>query len=475
MSTVVLPFDILECIITKFNPIHDHKTLAACCLVNRDCNELASSRLYYRLEISVGDSEAVLAKKSHMLSSACLPHNCHRVKDLSFRGQLRPNQRRTHLKHELVINAVRKFKRLETLIISIPNLRAPVDDDADELSLDTMIEITKLLNNWTRLRRLAINHVIERIELGQRGVWIDGFLPSSLQELAVFNASVANLSKMPDEVAQGLTKLHFGVGVFHGYSLPATFSASVHKFRHLKLLSIGVLNPAANTDIFQSVAELPHLERLALDYACRGYSFPPKSDDMATNFRPPHRLKSFILRIRAFCICKFEMDVPVVSRWIKHIISLSAIEELTLRPTKYLVDDVINTIPKKSWDILIDHLADKQASSLRLLDLRIGIVRSIALGRLFRKCFQLQELVAATSRGSLATLKRQSQMLRLAKVHFELRTNKTDRRRSKFGLDEVTDIMRNAHLRRLIINDAEWVASWELGAKETPNYVICQS
>ncbi|KAL0570782.1 hypothetical protein V5O48_011176 [Marasmius crinis-equi] len=463
MSSIsALPYDILQRIL---DDLDDSSTMATYCLLSRDINGPASSKLYNRLRVNFMGSRGTIERVSSMLRAASLPLNCHRVKTVILRGV--PSDGLVPLEQHLVLLALQEFNCLENFTVQTEGqLDTYWTDDASILSLFAH------LSRITSLRSLTIDPLPCIPHIGNVLTLFDH---NSLRELCLVDRFENPLHSIPVDFSLSLTRLQVRVRDYWMLDVMPTLP-SVRKFRNLKSLTLGFANLNNSHEMLESLALLPHLEDLCLEFSngLEAFGIPlserpifPNETGLATSLQlpPPRNLKSFTLRHKDPYHRETIIDAPRLCKLIKHIISLSSIEELSFqRPFSYT--RTLNPNPKQSWDILIDHLADKHAKSLRYLDLEAGFVRKTAMEILLRKCNRLEELIVATSPGSLMTLIRNSSTVpRLVRACFEFRTHKREgwssRRLSRsFSLYEATDIMRATRLRRLTINDDKWVASW---------------
>ncbi|KAK1226283.1 hypothetical protein PQX77_010756 [Marasmius sp. AFHP31] len=474
MSTQTLPYDLLRYIIEHTD---GHlPTLAACCLVNGDFRELAASALYFCLDLQFGEylgpgrgirrtqsaKKIPKARVKHALNSACLPHNRNRVRAFLLRGAYDEFP----LGEDEFLYIFKQFRRLETLSFNVqyPRWNNPIDSDVfDER---TLVYAMTLINSQFSLREVTLNDVANKntkMLLSQ----------DSLRKLALIDADDDILDKFTMKLLGGLRELQIRVSTYNGSQtrqnvLNTVFHAIPARCHNLRSLTIGLMYLRTDEDredpndtLFGSVVQIPCLEELCLEYLI-SYDYRASSlvgTNLRTDFPAPTTLKSLTVRFKT--MREYQLDIPVICRWMKHVVSSSPIERVSFDP--FYQPRTKNPVQKGSWDILTDHLADKHASTLKSFDLRAAFVRKTAMKAIFRKCHQLEEFSVATSAGSLTSLSQFSPNLpKLHQAQFELRTAKGMRHQPRLNTQRITLIMQCARLRRLVVNDDEWEGSWVL-------------
>ncbi|KAL0575553.1 hypothetical protein V5O48_006427 [Marasmius crinis-equi] len=482
LSRPTLPYDILECVINDLDD-DDLSTMAMCCRLSHDINKPASSKLYSRLGVDLVGSKGTIERVSSMLHAASLPRNCRRVKTVILRAK-NPLNDQIYLEQRLFECAFQEFSCLENLTINIEGyMHSYTDNLVREGAIDSVLG---LASKMASLRSLVFNPPLP----GPVGNVLALFHHTPLRELCLIGCWDNPLQNTPVEFSQSLTRLQIRANqVVENFivlpELRVPTLPSVGNLRNLKSLTIGFGDTNKSHEMLESLALLPRLESLCLEFTNDGLNafhsrrdrpLFPRETGLATSFSPLRNLKSFTVRHKDIDVRETMIDVPRLCRWIKHIISLSSIEELSFERPFYPARTQ-NPNPKQSWDILVDNLADKHAKSLRYLDLRAGFVRKTAMEILLRKCNRLEELAVATSPGSLVTLIRNASAVpRLLRAHFEFRTHKRARSPLRLGrsfnLREATDIMKAARLRRLTINDDEWLGSWVRDGDDALEYRV---
>ena len=88
-------------------------------------------------------------------------------------------------------------------------------------------------------------------------------------------------------------------------------------------------------------------------------------------------------------------DVLALCKWIRTVISSSPIEDLRI-----ICDDE-HSGANVSYDSIVDHLAKKHSSSLRMLDFPRAYIGLHAIKSLFTTCLHLQEFCVSTGRSAL--------------------------------------------------------------------------
>ncbi|KAL0571280.1 hypothetical protein V5O48_010685 [Marasmius crinis-equi] len=467
----------------------DHlPTLAASSLVNAELREMAASVLYSRLHLRVGEYMGPgrrprrglnpIPRRGQVglaLTSASLPHNRNRVRTLVLEGTCWEDS----FSEKVLLDALRQFQRLERLSFNLQCPRWDYVEGSDRLDSTTVVEAISIINNQNRvsLRELTLNFVVEQLEDDSLVI----LLQNNLIKLSLLDVpGYVLLETTPLKTLECLTELQVRINPYNfkqnkPSSFTEVFGVISNNCHNLKSLTLGVIRADLNEELFDSVARLHCLEELCLEYSFRvGYhdGFSPR-EPLTTDFPPLRTLKVFTLRYKS--IRELNLDVPVVCKWIKHVISLSPIERVNFRP--FYQPRTCHPIPKCSWDILTDHLADKHADTLRSFDLRAGFVRKTAMKAVLSKCRRLEEFEVATGEGSLMLLPRFSSNLpNLSKARFEFRTMKGTRHALQLDSAKAAEIMEaSGHLRRLIVNDDEWKGSWVLEGGVLKYLVTSQS
>ncbi|KAJ8080450.1 hypothetical protein PM082_017283 [Marasmius tenuissimus] len=474
MSTQTLPYDLLQYII-EYTDGH-LPTLAACCLVNGDFRELAASALYFCLDLQFGEhlgpgrgirriqsvKKIPKARVEHALRSACLPYNRNRVRAVLLRG----TYDEFPLGEEEFLYIFKQFRRLEILSFNVQHPRWNNSMDSDLFDETTLVYAMTLINSQLSLREVTLNDVANKnnkMLLSQ----------DSLRKLALIDADDDIFDKFTMRLLGGLRELQIRVSAYNWRQqrqsgLNNVLHAITTRCHSLRSLTIGLIYMKTDEDredpnetLFGSVVQIPHLEELCLEYMIL-YGYRANSlvgTNLQTDFPVPTTLKSLTVRFKT--TREYHLDIPVVCRWMKHVVSSSPIERVSFDP--FYQPRTKNPVQKGSWDILTDHLADKHASTLKSFDLRAAFVRKTAMKAIFRKCHQLEEFSVATSVGSLTSLSQFSANLpKLYKARFELRTAKGIRHQPRFNTQRVILIMQCARIRRLVVNDDEWEGAWVL-------------
>ncbi|KAL0072344.1 hypothetical protein AAF712_000107 [Marasmius tenuissimus] len=253
-------------------------------------------------------------------------------------------------------------------------------------------------------------------------------------------------------------------------SIPVRFLDVFRQFTpslcNVRCLRLGILLAQLDQALFQILSQIPRLEELCLEYQVynRGLKRPYNPMEFhTTTFSTPTNLKRFTLRYYNYK--EPALAVDKVCNWIKLVISRCPLEEFNFIPFYQMRFG--KPLSKPSWDVLLDHLTDKHARTLRRLDLRAAFVRKCSLKRLLQKCLLLEYLAVGTTRGSIHTFMRHSSHLRLlGRVEFELRTSKRGESftREKKARDEAAKSILNGapNLRTVVVNDELWSGRWSL-------------
>ncbi|KAK7053184.1 hypothetical protein VNI00_003803 [Paramarasmius palmivorus] len=497
----VLPYDVIEQI---FEHTEDSlATLVSCCLLNREMNQAASSALYKTLDLEIGVYAGpgrrrwrrqgnrhadIQTHANQAFSSACLPHNRHRVKKIVLRGafdyldiqstsvQLRAyigTFFQTDLQAHLIVDAFQLFDNIESITFNLTSWwdHEGVGDQVTPHHLLQALYTLKQRGLIGNLRELTLNsHLCETADQ------LKHILHPNLRKLALIDIREPAFDWAGTlERCSELTELHIRGDFYTSYS-PGSFSIdsierALKPLRGLRSLTLGLVMTSKNDQIFDMLSRLPQLEDLCLEYQFPWFC----TLKLPATFSPLRTLKSFTLRYKELNEDAINHRTVDICKWIKHVVSLSPLERLSYRP--FYQPRTHNPKPKESWDILIDHLADKHARTLRALDLRAGFVRKRGLRRLLVNCQQLEELSIATSRGALQTTFVQYAHKTPELVHgqFELRTQCKNRQEQAriTELEEAEHILKAAPgLRRLQVNDVEFLGSWALDEHGTLGYVV---
>ncbi|ESK82925.1 hypothetical protein Moror_1346 [Moniliophthora roreri MCA 2997] len=471
-SPPVLPYDILQYIVEALHD--DSKSLASCCLLNKEVNHAASATLYRKLDLRIGIymgpgrgfGDTQLSDASQVLSSACLSHNRGLVTKVVLRGSFY----KTGLKSQQLIRSFELFNNLKSIKLNLH--RGYVSKDSCEVDSDCLASILKTLRE-----RNATLHEIVLNSFAFKDP--DEIKPLLRQDVRTFvlikNRTFGHEARLDwlDVVrnCKGLNDLQIRTTLWTPPSftcLPQSVERALLHLPGLRSLTLGLLIAWSDEHTFEVLSQLPHLEDLCLEYVflTGPLSHRYVAQKLPITFTPlPRTIKSFTLRYKA--LSENSHKIPTVHdicKWIKHAISRCSLERLSYHP--FYQPRTKNPKPKPSWDILVDHLADKHGGTLRELDLRAGFVRRRSVQKLLMKCRKMEELEIATSYGALFTFVRYAlNVPALRKAQFELRTQRRDRgkRDPVISTEEAACLIKaTPGLRRLIVNDDEFRASWAL-------------
>ncbi|ESK82923.1 hypothetical protein Moror_1344 [Moniliophthora roreri MCA 2997] len=449
-----LPYDVLQHVVEALQ--NDPTALASCCLVNKEINQVASATLYRRLDFQLGSymgaghysrratlEGPTIASPSQALGSAW-----------TFID--------TQLESDLVLRAFELFDNLNSVTFNVTTWWGT--EESHEVNPECFAKALQILHDPRRtqgLRELMLNsEVCERTD-------IKPFFQANLRKLVLIGVDDTGLDLIGQ--CRGLTELQIR-GVLYTYGSDRTRTTESLEqvlccLHNLRSLTLGRLLSSSDEYLFEMLSQLPQLEDLCLEYTFPWRRWGTRGPrDLPVAFVPLCTLKSFTLRYKELNENATHLQTTDVCKWIKHVISLSPLERLSFYP--FYQPRTRNPRPKQSWDVLVNHLADKHARTLRSLDLRAGFVRKRAIQRLLQKCTKLEDLDVATSRGALTTFVRHAHNVpRLYKGRFELRTQRRDRRERDrvMEIQEASQILNAApSLRRLIVNDDEFLGSWVL-------------
>ncbi|KAG7098481.1 hypothetical protein E1B28_000426 [Marasmius oreades] len=470
MSSIhLLPYELLHHVVDVLRD--DYQTLARCCLVNRDFSTTVSPFLYRCVKLRIGSLTQPEMIELH-LQSACLHHNRLHVKVIVLEGSIGWREPRSGT----LIYAFQHLPNLQSVTLNMTGWVSPQDN----LNPSTFARLFTLIRDLPSLTELVSNWVIGY----PNDSVVAELVKPELRKLKLISVSTGVIEHFPRWLrvaSKSLNELQIQTREWGPHYLSrflSVFQMSAPSLHNLQTLQIGFLERSSDEGLFTALVHLPRLENLCLSYDLpfhRRSSFDPMSNTNALPFGSlpsPKSLKSFTLRYKTHSYDEYPLATNNVCRWIKHVISASPIEELNFIP--FYRPRTRNPVSKQSWDLLIDHLADKHSKTLKYLDLRAAFVKKRSLETLLRKCHLLEELSIGTSRGSLfAFIRHSSDLLHLRRVRFELRTLKRGFDQTTATSDEVTEVMKSApSLRRVIINDSEWLGSWVLDGENGLKRII---
>ncbi|KAK7053202.1 hypothetical protein VNI00_003821 [Paramarasmius palmivorus] len=324
-SGIFLPFEIVEQIISALE--QDPKTLATCCLLDREVNNTASTILYKTLDLEIGRhmgpgrrSYAIVNRldAEKALTSACLPRNRHRVKRIILRGTfVDPN-----LQSDTFINAFQHvFHNIDSITFNVTDF---FWDNEPEISAGSAVEALRLYqlrDLAENLRELTLNSIAWGLA-ESNGIKPELLLNSQLRKVALIELHggrfdwVEHVGRCSE--LRELQIRSFSLYPSRNYQvLDATIERSLKRLQKLRSLTLGCLFIPSDDHTFGILSQLPHLEELSLEYdfAARWFSnlvrnfsalpivFPDyplfkPSWKLATTFTPLQTLKSFTLRYR---------------------------------------------------------------------------------------------------------------------------------------------------------------------------------
>ncbi|KAK1232308.1 hypothetical protein PQX77_004559 [Marasmius sp. AFHP31] len=465
-----IPFEILGAIIDLLQVEGDTKTLVRCCLVNRTFNAASAPYLYKSIRVSLsaicGRIERTQKSGHTVLVSASLPHNRRRVRAVTLFGRL--GWYGNFTVPSILIDAFEQFTNLESLKCIVQGQLKDPEPGANETR--TFSQMWDIIKDISTLREIVVNsdHIAP-----VNAALLKQLVKPELLDLTLIGSSAASVDHLVD--CFGPTPMALSVLRFRAIDWRASrkldriidvLGRHTSTLRNLGVLRLGLLDTPLNDEtLFRSLAQLPQLKDLCLEYEI--------SDDLETPFDPmdshiaPFETVPFLTNLRRFtlrysCVLEPSLAIGKVCTWIKHVISRCPLEELSFVP--FYCVRTWNPLSKRSWDILLDHLTDKHAKTLKSLDLRAAFVKKHSLKRLLNKCALLECLAIGTARGSIHTFVRYSSHLRhLRRVEFELRTLKRGMNATCAKDEEVESMLRSApNLRRVVINEDHWLGTWVL-------------
>ncbi|KNZ77318.1 hypothetical protein J132_05746 [Termitomyces sp. J132] len=352
--------------------LHDDRiSLYNCALVDRNFNNAASKVLYrrvcyspeYRHVLDLKD-RGVLEKNS-MLKAACTPHHAPLVIELEISGYISTRPPSLFNLGATIANAIQKFVNLSKIMF------CPVTFHGE-----LFVQSLELLPKISNLQELAVNpsctgdrtcHLLTRIE--------------SLRRLTLDSPGRLILDALPEwlgRLSPGLLGLHLKDNC--GSITPGVLKSFVpHVIDHLRELTLGLSYSLQDEDVFTFLSQLPLLERLQLQHYLQ--------------LRTPKTIPK-LMRLKYFAadyLPAFDKrEVVALCRWVKWVISSSPIEHVCLIRGDQDPDTI--HIP---FDSLIDHLATKHASTLRILDFKEAYVSVKGMKSLLHRCNHLEEVYVA--------------------------------------------------------------------------------
>ncbi|KAK7053183.1 hypothetical protein VNI00_003802 [Paramarasmius palmivorus] len=495
----MLTYDVIEQIIEALDLEDDLVTLTSYCLLNQEVYKRASMALYKILDFNVGEGmgpatprcgRRAITHANQALYSACLPRNRHRVKKIAisgvstnpFLGKYSLNNNTgsfvyARLQADLLADAFQLFDNIESIAFNVTSWSGFLNSrQIDPYCLQHTLRLLQCQGLTEKLRELLLN-----FEVCETDSVIKPLVHPNLRKLSLIDIPARDFDWFAiTRPCSGLRELQLRSELYTSFDAGPRLMDSVERalmnLRNLRTLALGFLYTASDDHTFDVLSQLPQLENLCLEYRIipRYRRSDPGFQGLPITFAPLRALKSFTLRYKEHDENAVYYRSIDICRWIKHVVSLSPLERLSYHP--FYQPRTLNPKPKESWDLLVDHLADKHASTLRSLDLRAGFVRKRALRRLLVNCQQLEELSVATSRGALDStfVHCARHVPRLLQARFELRTQRKDQKeRNRITqVDEAERILKAAlGLRRLIVNEEEFLGSWTLDEHRNLHYV----
>ncbi|KAF9269346.1 hypothetical protein L218DRAFT_432966 [Marasmius fiardii PR-910] len=168
-----------------------------------------------------------------------------------------------------------------------------------------------------------------------------------------------------------------------GSVTPGVLSSALPHLQTIRALSIGLSYSLTDHHVFTSLAQLPCLQTLALNYYTQ-HTSPPR-------FPALRALKSFTVRYpRPETLRESER----IAKWVRKAICHSPIESLSLVEDPHSIEHGSNP----NFDGLIHHLVSVHSARLKNLDLRACFIGRRALEKLCLNCTKLDSLKIAGGR-----------------------------------------------------------------------------
>ncbi|KAF8064214.1 hypothetical protein FPV67DRAFT_1654305 [Lyophyllum atratum] len=427
-----LPYDILVQVVEVISD--DYLSLYSCSLVNWDFNLATSRILYARIEYSPSYRHVLdlrdggtLAERP-MLASACSPRNAPLVLQLEIKGFVSTRTSPSFVLSTTIAEAIKKFINLSKITF------CPLT-----FSGSLFVESLELLPQLLHLRELAVN----------RSCMTDQTVPlltqiGGLRRLTLSSPGriiLDSLSDWLERLSPYLTGLHFRDNC--GSITPGVLRSFLpHIQGSLRGVTLGLSYSLTDEDVFSFLAQLPHLERLQLQYYLQMRS--PKTYPNLT------RLKSFAVD---YVSTSIRHEVLAICKWIKRVISRSPIEHIHLI-SGYEPEENISNVP---FDSIVDHLVRKHSATLRILNFSNTYVGVDAAKALFIGCLQLEQVYISGRKRVLDTFQTYSPHLhRLHTAGFNIRNAKM--KRSLVDDELAANIISQGppSFRRLLVNGAKW-------------------
>ncbi|KAF9006991.1 hypothetical protein BDQ17DRAFT_1238451 [Cyathus striatus] len=372
----VLHYDLLVYILEPYHD--DYSLLSRCALVNWEFNRAASKLLYFRVVLSPPFRPVLNLRDPGFISagsnlpSALLPRNAPYVIALEVSGYIssRPPPRNTI--SETILSAVKAFTNL-----------AEVKYTPVTFHEDLFTEPLKVLKVAPSLRSLTVNGSCMDEKKARILVQIGG-----LDKLTLKDPTRALLQLLPDwlrHLSSSLTGLHLLDNC--GSVTPGVLKSFLpHVKQNLRTFTIGLSYSLTDQDVFVFLGEIRELKHVQLRYYWQ--------------LKPPHHQPP-LPKLRTFIVNHPRMyakdEVLKVCKWIRRAIASSSIE--TLRIAGDIDED--ETISTFSHDSLVDHLVEKQKSTLRVLDIRTSYVGARGLMKLLTNCTLLEEIYICGGKDTL--------------------------------------------------------------------------
>ncbi|KAK7029861.1 hypothetical protein R3P38DRAFT_2621802 [Favolaschia claudopus] len=417
--------------------LEDRISLCRCCLVNREFNCAASKFLYSEVVLNIRPSVIAFSPSNTaarprsryerfcdvLLASAILPANAPHVKILRVKGY--PDSL-----SETLLPAVRQFKHLHTVQITPAQSR-------DGLFVPILDELVKDRPSLVNLNINAacmdeISAPIVNKLVGLRALGLEGPNRTILQLL-------------PDwlDRLEHLKELHLTRNC--GSITPGVLRSLIPLLENITAFSWGLSYSITDDDLFNFLGQLPSLEQAKLRHYLQ-YKPPGPSEPMK--------------RLASLTICHDASDdeefVDKLCDWALHAISESPIERIHFCCDEY----PINSEAPRCFDRLVEHLAQFNVSTLRVLDLNGWLISDSSISLLASTCFELEELVMAVDPDGLAAFKTvlpTMKSLHTAALHVCIDEHVL----LIVSAEDTAEIMQlNGTLRRLTVNEWKIEGSW---------------
>ncbi|RDB17499.1 hypothetical protein Hypma_000999 [Hypsizygus marmoreus] len=414
----------------------DYATLYQCALVNSQLNQAASRFLYARVEYSPPYRPVLDLKdrgtlpESSMFASACNPRYAHLVIELKITGFLSVRPPPLNMLSDTIANAIRMFTNLSNVTLCPTTYH-------EHLFLASL----EALQDCAHLCELAVNPSCMNDVTTPALSSLTG-----LRRLTLSSPGRTILNVLPDwlsRISRSLVGLHLEDNC--GSITPGVLTSFVpHIQDNLQELTLGLSYSLADENVFFFLNQLPHLQRLQLQYYWAQQQLRPPTTHPRLS-----KLKYFAVD---YSVIESRFEAINLCKWIRKVISSSPIEHIRL-----ICDDFYKFPANVSFDSIVDHIVKKHSRTLLILDLGSAYIGVDSFRQLLSSCFKLEEMHVAVRKNALDIFEELSpRMEQLHTVSFDIRNCKRKKCRVEFERAAKMITQGPPSLRRLMINGDKW-------------------